>query len=223
MNTPSVVHGYVRNWILWGVKLVPQWQHTLERGPRADGPTRYSYQPGFPFLPELQGGVCFPQTYCTAVDRHHESGSGPVQFTDDVIFAPAKKSLFQVVVLLRDMDGLRPAVEHLSSMSIATRLPPYADEATYFVPRTSLQASEPHPDLDLVRGRLFRSATAEEFTQSPLCVNRPEPRGYNEDLLWDGVGGKKYVVLRADRFVFAACDSGDELEHVASRLKAMLC
>lgn len=57
--------------------------------------------------------------------------------------------------------------------------------------------------------------------QSPLCLNRPEPRGYNEDLLWDSLSGKKYVILRADRFVFAACDSGDELKNVASRLKTM--
>ena len=219
VNTSSVIHGYLRNWILWGVKLVPRWQHTLERGPRADGPTRYNYQSGFPFLPELQGGVCFPQTYCTAVDRQHKSG--PVHFTDDVIFSSRKKSLFQVVVLLRDMGGLRSAVEHLSCITIAARAYLCADEATYFVPRTSLQAGGPHPDRDLVRGRLFQSASAEEFMQSPLCVNRPEPRGYNEDLLWDSLGGKKYVVLRADRFVFAACDSGVELENVASRLNAM--
>ncbi|KAK5789894.1 hypothetical protein VI817_009017 [Penicillium citrinum] len=221
VNNPSVIHGYLRNWILWGIKLVPRWQHALERGPRADGPTRYNYQSGFPFLPELQGGLCFPQTYCTAADRHHESGSRPVHFTDDVIFAPEKKCLFQVVVLLRDMNDLRSAVEHLSSGSLAANRYLCVDEATYFVPRTSLQASEPDADSDLVHGRLFRSATAKEFMQSPLCSNRPEPRGYNENLLWDSLGGKKYVVLRADRFVLAACDGGDELEYVASRINTM--
>lgn len=118
------------------------------------------------------------------------------------------------------MNGLRLALEQLSSVSIATSLYLRADEATYFVPRTFVQAGGPHPDLDLIQGRLFRSIIAEECVQSPLCVNRPEPRKHNGELLWDSPG--KDVVFRPDRFVAAACDSDDELDNVGCRLKESL-
>ncbi|KAI2893048.1 hypothetical protein CBS76997_1767 [Aspergillus niger] len=107
-----------------------------------------------------------------------------------MFFGGTGQSVFQVVVLLRDMDGLRLAMEQWSSFSIATSLYLRADEATYFVPRTFVQAGGPHPDLDLIQGRLFRSVIVEESVQSPLCVNRPEPRKHNGELLWDSPGGK---------------------------------
>ncbi|KAF9884946.1 hypothetical protein FE257_000855 [Aspergillus nanangensis] len=217
VNTPSAIHGYLRNWVLWGMKLVPQWKHALERGPRADGPIRYSHMPGFPFLPEFHGGLYFPQTYCTAVMEEEAH----VQFTDDVIFSADKKALLQIVVLLEDPDQVRSAVAELNQLKAVETHHLSADEATYFVPRASMRADSRREDLDLVQGRLFRSANADEFTQSPLCGNRPTPRGYREALLWESTVGKRYVILRPDRFIFAACGSGMEVEEAARRLKAM--
>ncbi|GJP97313.1 hypothetical protein AlacWU_10212 [Aspergillus niger] len=74
------------------------------------------------------------------------------------------------------MNGLRWALEQLGSVSIATSLYLRADEATYFVPRTFVQAGGPHPDLDLIQGRLFRSVIAEESVQSPLCQSSGAPQ-----------------------------------------------
>ena len=111
VNTRSVIQGFLRNWALWCIQLVPSWKHHLEQGPRADGPIQYTHLPGMPFLPEMNGGLCFPQTCCTRM-----SGAGSVQFTDDVIFAEGKKGIFQIVVLLNRLQGLKSATMELKAM-----------------------------------------------------------------------------------------------------------
>lgn len=220
VNTRSAVYGYLRNWLLWGMKLIPQWKHMLEQGPRAQGPSRYKYIPGFPFLPELNGGLCFAQTYCTAVARDKEFDEGRILFTDDVIFSENKKMLFQVVVLLQSLSELEQAVDSLSRITKVGHNLLSADEATFFVPRRSVKEGLNQNDLDRVRDRLFRSANAEEFGQSQLCLNRPAPRGYREMLLWESTG-KRYAILRPDRFIFAICDTSAELDGAVRRLAEM--
>ena len=108
VNTGSVIQGFLRNWALWCIQLLPSWKHYLEQGPRVEGPIQYTHLPGMPFLPEMNGGICFPQTYCTRL-----SGAGSVQFTDDVIFAEGKKGIFQVVVLLNGLQGLKCATDDI--------------------------------------------------------------------------------------------------------------
>ncbi|KAJ5593870.1 monooxygenase [Penicillium hispanicum] len=205
VNAKSLVHIFIRNWGLWLLQLVPSWKHWLELGPRGDGPAQYTHSPEMPFLPELGGGLCFPQTYCIAVSQ-----KGEVQFTDDAIFAN-KAKMFQLVVLLNDLGEVETARDDLKDIHPSSLLSP--DEATFFIPRTRCQGDDTvHP------GRsVFRTATGDEFARSRLCTGRPIPQGYNETLMWQSVGGKRYVILRLDRFVFAACRKA-ELKQAATQL-----
>ena len=214
VNTKSVIQGFLRNWALWCMQLVPSWKHYLEQGPRADGPIQYTHLPGMPFLPEMNGGVCFPQTYCTRL-----SGAGSVQFTDDVMFAEGKKGIFQIVVLLNGLGGLKSATDDIHGIEDNGFLSP--DDATFFVPRMSVHTCANDYEQALVSTRLYRSASAEEFAQSDLCQFRPLPYGYNEKHMWETMAGKIYILLRPDRFVFAACSTKAELEQAAHRLVEM--
>ncbi|KAL3441651.1 hypothetical protein BJX65DRAFT_313651 [Aspergillus insuetus] len=187
VNSKNTLHGFFRDWGLWGMQCIPSGKHWLELGPRAQGPIQYAHAPGLPFLPDMSGGRCFAQTYCVAMS----STESRVCFTDDAIFASSKTCPFQVVVLLPDLKALAPTLDELQQVEqVAPRLLCFS-EATIFVPRKSVSAGAKAPN-----GRLYRSATAEEF-------------------------GKRYVILRPDRFVFAACESVAELGVAARRLEEM--
>lgn len=215
VNSKNPLRIFIRNWAVWSAQLIPSWKRWLELGPRADGPIRYTHSPGMPFLPEFGGGSAFPQTYCTALPE-----PSPVQFTDDVIFANGKCKIFQIVVLLSRLDELKFAADDLNGIDrISDHLSP--GEATFFILRKLLPESpnsERHEGFDSI---LFRSATADEFAQSDLCFGRPRPREYNEALMWESVARKRYVILRPDRFVFAACDTKAELIQAARALAAL--
>lgn len=194
------------------MQFVPSWKHWLELGPRAEGPVQYAYEPGLPFLPEMGGGGCFAQTYCVAVS----DTEGHVLFTDDAIFASSKKCLFQVVVLLPHLEALTSTLSELEAIELVAHRLLRFSEATIFVPRNLMP-----PNAQAPHGKLYRSATAEEFGRSKLCKGRPFPRGYNEYLMWDSMSEKQYVILRPDRFVFAACKTVAELVMAACRLEEM--
>jgi hypothetical protein len=225
VNTKSSLQGFFRDWALWSMQLIPSWKHWLERGPRAEGPIWYTHEAGMPFLPGMKGGVCFAQTYCvslsnTSADAHV---SPTVQFTDDAIFAPDKRSLFQLVVLLPDFDALAKTLtqfDELNPSHTTSALFSYS-EATLFIPRTSIHDSSTTHIPDAIADRVYRTATAEEFAQSNLCRGRPLPRGYNEDLMWESMAGKQFVVMRPDRFVFAACDTVAELDVAVRNVERM--
>lgn len=76
-----------------------------------DTPIQCTYFPGMPFLQELNGGLCLPQTYCTKL-----SGTGPVQFTDGVTFSEGKNRIFQIVVLFHGFDEFKPATDYLDGI-----------------------------------------------------------------------------------------------------------
>lgn len=158
-------------------------------------------------MPEMSGGVCFPQTYCMALQK-----DAAVQFTDDVIYE-GKISMFQIVVLLNNVEELDSAMHDLKALGEGNELLSPRD-ATFFVPRTSCK-----PGIDYASHRsVYRTATGDEFACSILCDSRPIPRGYDETLMWKSVNRKRYVVLRPDRFVFAVCNTKAELGKAATRL-----
>jgi hypothetical protein len=163
-------------------------------------------------MPEYSGGLCFPQTYCISLQPNAE-----VQFTDDVIFAE-KRTPFQIVVLLNRPDERDIAVQELGNIKASALFSP--GEATFFVPRSSC-ASDTGDGAGTCDYPLFRSATGDEFARSALCESRPVPHGYNESLLWESVQRKRYVVLRLDRFVFAACKDGAELAKAVTHLNEL--
>lgn len=203
----------LRDWTFWTLQLIPSWKHWLERGPRGEAPVSYKYAVGMPFMPDMKGGVYFPQTYCASLSKGNQ-----IHFTDDVIFDQNQgNKLFRVVVLLNRLDEMSDAVRDLQAVEgISQDLA--LDGTTFFVPKESLADFTVDDAIhDGFEDRLFRSATAEEFGQSDLCKNRPFPRGYNELLMWQASKGMRYVILRPDRFVFAMCQSRLELEQVAIR------
>ena len=213
VNGKSLVHDFTRNWGLWFVQLIPNLKHWLELGPRANGPMRYTFLPGMPFMPEFAGGLCFPQTYCISLQPNCQL----VHFTDDVIFGE-KSGMFQLVVL-DDAEELGLAINDLKETSLHRHLI-LPTEATYFVPRLRCETKDSRI-ADVRHENLYRTATSDEFARSPLCKDRPSPQGYNETLMWSIMKGKRYVILRFDRFVFAACKDREELESAFRRLSEM--
>lgn len=163
-------------------------------------------------MPEFEGGVCFPQTYC--IRPRHDA---EVQFTDDAIFS-GKKAIFQLVALLNTLDEMESVSKEMADIATDDYLISL-DEVTFFVPRVSCERI-PAGRLEAINRPLFRTATSDEFSQSSLCNSRPDPRGYNENLIWDSMGGNRYVVIRFDRFVFATCKSKTELEQILMKLNS---
>ncbi|KAJ5579400.1 hypothetical protein N7450_008267 [Penicillium hetheringtonii] len=210
VNAKSRVQVFLRDWVFWVLQLVPTWKHWLERGPRGSGPTHYTHTSEMPFLPEFHGGVQFPQTYCISL-----TCDARVQFTDDVIFS-GKRGIFQIVALLKGPDEVASAMQELADLKTDDHLV-CPGEATFFVPRASCE-SPPAGGKTLESRPVFRTATSDEFARSSLCDSRPDPRGYNESLMWDCMRDKRYIALRFDRFVYAMCDSKAELEEVLEQL-----
>lgn len=217
VNTKSPVKIFVRDWGLWLLQLIPPIKRWIELGPRQASRMRYQHVGYMPFMPEFKGGALFSQTYCVALDC--ATNSPAVRFTDDVIFAEEKKALFQIVILLDNdlsrLQCMKASIEGLEG--ICPWLCPA--ESSAFVRRPSIPG-EPAFKFDTLKG-VYRTATAGEFERSPLCGGRPAPRGYREFDMWAGVDNKKFIILRSDRFVFAACDTRRELELAAQKLNEL--
>lgn len=212
VSSTSPVQNFIRDWAFRIMQLIPPIKHQVELGPRSAGPVSYTHSDGMPFLPNHHGGIAFPQTYCTGlVDLDNR-----VHFTDDVIFATEKTKLFQIVVLLDKPSQAIAAIQEMSGLDDLSDGHLSTQEATLLVQtKDSLPNDESTGFASL---SLFRTATAEEFEQSDLCVGRPEPHGYNDSQIWNVMKGKRFVIVRHDRFVYAACDTRVELVEAAKCL-----
>lgn len=194
---------FLRSCYLLIMKLVPSWRRQLRLGPRKDGMVRYQFSPGMPFIPHLNGGLCLPQVYC-------KSSSGEVFFTDDIIFNPSKKGLFQLLVYLQAPSELASARNIIFAIERLSRGEIRIDEATYIV-----EDQDWNPTGGQGVYSVYQLASAAEFTVSSLCDGRPEPRYYDMQYLGKALGGSKYVIVRPDRFIFAACSNLEEIERAA--------
>ena len=204
---------FVRDWGLWLLQLFPTVKRWLELGPRNAGAMQYTYEAGMAFIPELGGGICFPQVYCTRLEPR--LGTPPVWFTDDVVFADEKKAMFQIVVLVDNLTQLGTLRRDLDGLDrICARLSP--TEASFFVRREGIPANFSYEGLST--DNTFRIASAMEFESSPLCTGRPPAIGYREGEMWKKMRGKRYIIVRLDRFVFAACKTRQELDRAAQAL-----
>ncbi|KAF7116116.1 hypothetical protein CNMCM5793_004136 [Aspergillus hiratsukae] len=216
VSSTNPVQNFIRDWALRVMQLIPPIKHQLELGPRGEGPVRYVHSAGMPFLPSLHGGVSFPQTYCTELMKL----GNRICFTDDVIFSKEKTKLFQIVVLLDKPAQARAATQELEGIDGLSDGHLSAKEATLLV-----QAGKCVPDDDYIEFTglsLFRTATAEEFKQSDLSVGRPEPHGYDDRQIWQVLPRKRFVIVRHDRFVYAACATKAELIDAAKSLAESL-
>lgn len=216
VNSSSIFKIFLRDWGLWLLQMVPPMKRWIELGPRQAGRMRYEHGEGMPFLPEYGGGALFSQGYCVGLSSKG-TDVPKVQLTDDVIFSEGKKGVFQIVVLLnKDIDELGSPESDLKGLDkICPLLHPH--ETSYFIKRSHVHSNPIESPSDV-----FRTASGEEFDASPLSAGRPPVRGYREYDMWTAAEEKKYVILRADRFVFAACDSRKELEKAAARLNELV-
>lgn len=220
---------FIRDWMLWFMRLIPSLRFKQEN-PTAEK-TAYEYVEGMAFLPEMHGGVLLPQVYCRAMDVGKDVGgkaaaAAPVAFTDDFIFGPGKRGLFQLVVLLDCVEDISDARIALSRLEISTSSEGYVlpGDVTYIIHDISAASVTPLSNLETKDGheRVVRVASGDEFAASPLCKGRPEPVRYDAYRLRNELGGKRFVILRPDRFVFAACKDSGELESALGKIGEVL-
>lgn len=182
---------------------IPSWARDLRLGRRKEGMVPYQYFPGLPFDPAYKGGTILRQVYCKPIGK-----SDDVFFSDDIIFGKEKKGLFQLLVYLNDVNEVNVAREVLSRIEETSKGEiPYAD-VTYLVGRLDMEAES----LTLDVSSVYCLATTEEFAVSPLCRGRPVPEYYDPHQLAKALGGSKFVLVRPDRIVYAACDDASQLE-----------
>ncbi|OQD67730.1 hypothetical protein PENPOL_c003G04800 [Penicillium polonicum] len=194
---------FLRDWSLYFTHFIPSWRRDLRLGRRKEGMVPYRYSPGLPFNPAHKGGTFLRQVYCKSIGK-----SGDVLFSDDIIFEKEKKGLFQLLVYLKDVNELTAAREAVSRIEETSKGEiPYA-EITYLVGKLEMESRVLTQDTYSV----YRLATTEEFAGSHLCRGRPKPEYYDPHQLGKALGGTKFVLVRADRVVYAACDDASQLE-----------
>lgn len=166
-----------------------------------------------PFLQELNGGLCLPQTYCTKL-----SGTGPVQFTDGVTFSEGKNRIFQIVVLLHGFDEFKPATDYLDGIegNVSCRL-----ARQHF-----LSLLCPFIHLQMIKNWTlsmpdYIARSAQKNLRSPTCVKPVLCHMGIMRLMWESKASKRYVLLRPDKFVFAACSTKAEFEQAVRTLVEM--
>ncbi|OQE16036.1 hypothetical protein PENFLA_c029G07282 [Penicillium flavigenum] len=204
---------FLRNWSLYFMHFIPSWRRDLRLGRRKEGMVPYKYSPGLPFDLAHKGGTFLRQVYCKPV-----GGSGDVCFSDDIIFGKAKKGIFQLLVYLRDVNELTAAREAVSRIAEISKGELYCAEVTYLIGMLDIDSNAVTKDASSV----YHLATGAEFARSPLCRGRPEPEYYDPHQLGKTLGGNKFVLVRPDRIVYAACDNDSQLEEEVSEAVAYL-
>jgi len=219
----SPIKIFFRDWILWFMQLVPSWRHKLRLGPRANGMGRYNYTEGMAFLPDLFGGRQLPQVYCRAV-ASGKAAVAEVQFTDDVIYRPESSSFLRLLVLVDDLEQAQRAREELEKLKVedVSAGEVKMDEVCYLVTSPDCEAGRSSGAMMDAKQRVYRLATGDEFLASGLCKDRPPPIGYDMYRIKNELGGRRYVLVRPDRFMFAACYSGEELVSACRRVSKAL-
>lgn len=184
-----------RDWMLWILQRTPIVKDRMHESGKVI--PRYDYAEGMAFFPNSQGGIMFSQVYLRTADD-------TLMFSDDMIFAHGKQSLFQLVLLNDSLEQVREAMGELRCVRVAKQI---IEEASYIVQDLGLQPAQ----LKIGCLRVARTASADEFNDSPLSKGRMPAVGYNPHVWRSQHAGRRYVVVRPDRFVFAACKDVMEL------------
>ncbi|OCT50659.1 hypothetical protein CLCR_07350 [Cladophialophora carrionii] len=216
---------FLRDWVLWLMQLVPPWRHRLELGPRADGMGRYRYTSGMAFLPDMAGGSCLPQVYCRSV--HHSTKNEPaiVQFTDDVLLSGLRaNALLRLLIAVDDLKQAERAWTELKELDLekSSNGEVRGSTALFLIHDPTFEIQPEDSLSDLLPASIYRIATADEFAASDLCQNRPYPTGYDMYRIRKDMKGRKYILMRPDRFVYAACNTGTELLAACERIPTTL-
>lgn len=214
MTESNPVNIFLRDWSLFFMQFVPSWRRDLRLGRRKEGLVQYQYSPGLPFDPSHNGGICLPQVYLKSAD-----GSSDIFFSDDIIFGRRKKGLFQLLVSLDSIDELAAAREAVSRVQEMSKGEIHASEITFLI-----QAMSTNSQAVVTSGAtsVYCLASSEEFAGSSLCLGRPKPEYYDPLYLSWALKGNKFVLLRPDRFVYAACNDAEQLLKLVSQAVAYL-
>jgi hypothetical protein len=209
VNESNPMKVFIRDWYFWGLQLIPSWKRELEKGPRAQGLTRYAHVEGLPFSRDHGGGRLLPQSYVW------DLRTNDLTFSDDLLFARGKTSLFQLLILPDSAAEASKLVAEVMTLSTSNLFS--ASEATIILQSlakpTNLQNAT-----SLGVAHIAYLAAAEDFAKHSLCKNRPPPSHYDPFRMRQDVGTVRYVVVRPDRFVYAACK---RMEELAAVLKVM--
>lgn len=201
------------------MQLIPSLRRKLELGQRGKALPRYRWKEGMAFLPNLLGGISFPQVYCRPVSG---DDNGEVLFTDDVIFKYPPNPLLRLVALVNNMAEAQEARSELDNVDLhaISQGTLKMDEVSFLVHDPLLQS--PTKSTARFATQIYRVATGEEFAKSRLCVNRPVPEGYDMYQIREGFQGRRYVLVRPDRIVYAACGSLKDLRVACGEIPSLL-
>ena len=192
-------------------------------GGRREGMTKYDWENGMPFLPQYGGGKSFPQVFSAPID-----GPAPTipTFTDDAIFSPEKKEVFQIVALLDSVDQIDGATQGIARIkAVGTLLDP--SKATFIihgeipaVSTSSLPTTSSSMDIIRVLGsEEYEAAGLTEAAQKHPFKRHP-PLLYDPNRIRKDLGSdKRYVIVRWDRFVFASCKNLQELQDAVEQVE----
>jgi hypothetical protein len=139
-------------------------------------------------------------------------------FTDDVIFQRSKKGMFQLVVCLQSLEDLEATRKSLLGVDDLSNHYLLVEEVTFIVQESVVK------DIPSGIGNdVYRIATADEFagTES-LCKNRPAPQYYDKYRMKKDLHGNTFAVIRPDRFLYAACDTADQLYGICAGIQQTL-
>lgn len=212
---------FLRDWQLWLIQLIPSWKRWLEKGARREGMCRYKGQSGLHFLSERGGGVLCPQLYCRSLN---DSGFDIV-FLDDIVHARGKHGLLQLLVCIESGAEIPKVCQQLESLEVEKLSQGLVkqSEATILVENERARPiGTAQPTLPLNDCAVLRIAETDEFAASPLCKDRPEPQYYDPHLISKVFPSKKYILIRPDRFTFAACATEDELRKALELIDPIL-
>jgi predicted nucleic acid-binding protein len=150
--------------------------------------------------------MTFPQVFCAPAGSPF--GACRPLFTDDVIYgrgATMKIAMFQLVVLLDSAAEANIAIQDLASLAEVQMPEICLKEATFFIVNSSDSEMVAKGDIE----GAWRLVSEQEYDVA-LWHGLPEPVGYDAGRLRRDIQ-ERYVIIRPDRFIFAACRSSGEL------------
>ncbi|KAL5324759.1 hypothetical protein ACEPPN_005876 [Leptodophora sp. 'Broadleaf-Isolate-01'] len=216
VNEANPAKLFIRTWYFYFMSFIPSWRAQMRLGQRRGGMVKYQHQIGMPFMPEFGGGVCVPQVFCKRFDQANSA----IMFTDDVVIKCTRgRGLFQLVVYVTSVSELAGAKEAMKDIEEISQGEFKPADTTYLVEEGDNASSDSaKEDLSTV----FQIASGDDFAASPLCRGRPPPYFYDPKRLGGETGGNRFLVVRPDRFLFAACSTKEDLEKVVRNAVAYL-
>lgn len=180
-----------------------------------------------PFLPQYGGGSSFPQVFAAPLN---EPAPSTPAFTDDAIFANGKRGIFQIAVLLETAMQINVAQRELAEVISRNQTIIDTAETTYIIhshlPVLVAAQRVPHTSND--SKNIVRVIDADEYINAglinaPSSNRRPNPLYYDPNRIRRDLGKQiRYVVVRWDRIVFAACRDTQQLQQALDLIDSCL-